>query len=201
MSAPEVGPAGEPLAGAARLYLALLPVGHLVVVPLGGTVGTAAALARGGLLAAGVVAEGAARLGGAQRARAPVLRVAVGRGLALLAAFGVWAALSGVWGYHPRYAAFKGAGYVALATGAWLLARSGAGWRRLVEAWLAGCAAALALLVIGALAPEGLAGRVLYAEGALRGFPVPRVSSPPWVPSCSRSWSRPGGWRRGSPRS
>ena len=108
MSAPEAGPAGEPLAGAARLYLALLPVGHLVVVPLGGTAGTAAALARGGLLAAGVVAKGAARLGVAQRARAPVLRVAVGRGLALLAAFGVWAALSGVWGYHPRYAAFKG---------------------------------------------------------------------------------------------
>ena len=39
MSAPEAGPAGEPLAGAARLYLALLPVGHLVVVPLGGTGG------------------------------------------------------------------------------------------------------------------------------------------------------------------
>ena len=34
MSAPEAGPAGEPLAGAARLYLALLPVGYLVVVPL-----------------------------------------------------------------------------------------------------------------------------------------------------------------------
>jgi len=74
MSAPEAGPAGEPLTGAARLYLVLLPVGHLVVVPLGGTVGTAAALARDGLLAAGVVAEGTARLGGAQRARAPAAR-------------------------------------------------------------------------------------------------------------------------------
>ena len=134
MSAPEAGPAGEPLAGAARLYLALLPGGYLVVVPLwAGPWGPQPLWRAGACWPRGWSRREPRGSAEPNAARAPVLRVAVGRGLALLAAFGVWAALSGVWGYHPRYAAFKGAGYVALATGAWLLARSGAGWRRLVD--------------------------------------------------------------------
>ena len=183
MSAESPDRAADPLAGAARLYLMLMPVGHLVVVPLGGTMATAADLALGGLLAAGVVSEGAARLGGVPRDSTGPRPRTVARGFALLAVFGVWAALSGAWGFHPRYALFKGMGYVALTGGAWLLARSGVGWRRLVEAWAIGCAAALAVLALGVLGPEALAGRVLYGAGAIRGLPLPRVSGPFLHPS------------------
>jgi hypothetical protein len=183
LSAPG-GATGDPLAAAALIYLMLLPVGHLILVPVGGPMATGADLALGGLLAAGVVAEGGARLGGAPRP-AGVARPlpGFGRAAALLAAFGVWAGLSGAWGYHPRYAAFKGLGYVCLAAGAWLIARSGAGWRRLAAAWLIGSASALAVLLIGALGPEALSGRVLYGAGAVRGLPVPRASGPFLHPS------------------
>ncbi len=184
-TAPSTAPSTGPLAVAARLYLVLLPVGHLVVIPLGGAIATGADLALGGLLAAGAVAEAERRLGGASHvvARPDLSYIGVTKGLALLASFGVWVALSGVWGYHPRYAIFKGAGYLALAAGAWLLARSGAGWRSLVEAWLVGCVVALALVVVGAAGPEALTARVLYDGDAVRGLPIPRVSGPFLHPS------------------
>ncbi len=183
-TAPSTAPSTGPLAVAARLYLVLLPVGHLVVIPLGGAIATGADLALGGLLAAGAVAEAERRLGGASHvvARPDLSYIGVTKGLALLASFGVWVALSGVWGYYPRYAIFKGAGYLALAAGAWLLARSGAGWRSLVEAWLVGCVVALALVVVRAAGPEALTARVLY-DGA----DAPAASRCRTVTSCPRS--------------
>ena len=119
-SGPELG---DPVAGAARLYLSFLPIGHIALVPLGGAMATATDLALGGLLAAGIAAAGASRLGGVAH-RAALLPAGFTRGVLLLVAFGGWAACSGLWGYHPRYAVLKGAAYVALAGGAWLLARS-----------------------------------------------------------------------------
>ena len=177
------GTFASPLGLVAALYLILLPVAQLVVVPLGGAMATGADLALGGLVAAGLVAEAVPRLGRA-RSWGRGARGGADRAFLLLAAFGLWAALSGSWGYYPRYAVYKGAGYVMLAAGAWLLARSGGGWGRLCRAWLIGCAVALLLLLVGLLVgPEALRGRVLFDAGAVRGLPLPRTRGPFLHPS------------------
>lgn len=185
-SAPHPSVPRTPTTLAAALYLALFPLGHLPVVPVAGAMATAAdgalvlflAVWGAGLFADRGAARGLARVVGGEAVRGlPSRRVLVG--LLLLMAFGAWVAASGAWGFHPRYAAVKGAGLAALALGAAALATSGLTWRRAVQAWLAGTAAALAATaVLVALGSAALRERVLYEGGGVAGLPFPRLAGP-----------------------
>ncbi len=174
------------LARAVELLLLVLPSAHLLYVPVAGAMATGADVALG-LVGLAWGAE-ALRPGGSGRAllRAfrgeqvpglPGRRVLLG--LTVLAVFGVWVGASGLWGFHPAYAAAKGLGTVALAVAAAALATSGLPWRRAADAWLGGVGVALATTLVLALAgPEILRARVLYAGGGIEGLPFPRPSGP-----------------------
>lgn len=171
---------------AAELLLMLLPIGHLVLLPVAGAAATGADVA---LLVLLVVwcAERAAHL---ERATS-IARVFSGgsadglpprrylTGLAVLAVFGLWAGLSGSWGFHVPYALAKGAATVALALGAGALATSGIGWRQAVDAWLAGAALALGATAILGLTGAGAVGAVAARGGwGVAGLSFPRLTGP-----------------------
>lgn len=165
----------------AAVYLALLPVGHLVRVPVAGTEAVGTDLLLG--LLVGVFALEVSGRGRAVRDRvhAPE-EVRIRRmvsGLAALAGLGLWMALSGSWGHHAGYALAKGAGVAALAVGSMAIVLSGLGWRGVVGAWLAGAALALALTAAVALVgPEALRDRMLHGAIGVEGVPFPRVPGP-----------------------
>ena len=175
-----------PSALAAELYLLLLPSGHLLVLPVGGAMGTATDVALMLLLmaAASELALRPPLRGGAVRALRgesveglPDARFL--QGVLVLVVLGLWMALSSVWGFHARYALTKGVGLVALAVGAGAIATSGIGRRRAIDAWLAGAALALVLTLIGAvLGGAAFRARVVYSTGDLLGLPMARISGP-----------------------
>ncbi len=163
----------QALQWAVVLYAALLPVAHAVVLPVGGAMANAADPLLAALVALALVAvvrEGRAELG-------------PGLPFLLMALFGLWAAVSGVWGFHPGYALAKGTGYTALALGAWAVVWSGVRWERMVDAWLVGALGALLFLYGGWLAGAvgalpWLEERVVYRAGAVSGLPFPRPRGP-----------------------
>lgn len=178
-------PSRSPSVLAAELYLLLLPAGHLLYVQVAGAWATAADL----MLLPLLVVTALELLASAERGEALVAAFrgeSVGLpsrgylvGILVLVAFGGWVALSGNWGFHPRYAVVKGLGIGVLALGAGAIAVSGIGWRRAADAWLGGAAVALVLtLVFGILGPEVLRDRVLYEGGGVLGLPFPRISGP-----------------------
>jgi len=166
-------PSMAPPAWAAWILLVVFPVGHLVTLDVAGAIATGADVAVLLLLAA----AGLDRLSRGPRRGEATFRFTVG--VVVLALFGGWIALSGLWGFHPEYAVAKGAGTVGLALAAGALAGSGLGWRRSVEAWLLGTALALAFtLVVLLTGPTVVRWRVLYQGGGVVGLPLPRVSGP-----------------------
>lgn len=179
-------PAPSPTAVAARLYLVLMPVGHLVYLPVAGAMGTGADVALllfliswgMDLLFHPVLAQELARvIRGERVAWLPGRRVLLG--FVLMAAFGAWVALSGQWGFHPRYAQAKGVGVGALAVGGLALATSRVGWRRAADAWLVGTGLALLVTLLGGgLGSEAFRARVFSGGSGILGLPFPRVSGP-----------------------
>lgn len=168
---------------AAATYLALLPLGMAYAVPYGGAIASVTDGLLAALLAVGV-ATGLAGLlrRGASAAGAgpgePTSLPATGA-LALLLAFAGWALLSTLWSSVPDYAVLKGAGYVALAAGAVVVAWSGLGRARALDAWLVGTGLALAFTFGTALlGPDAWAARVSYGGGSVRGLPFARLSGP-----------------------
>jgi O-antigen ligase len=171
---------------AAELLLMLLPIGHLVVLPVAGAAATGADLALLLLL----VVWGAERVARPARA-AGLARVLAGErvdglpprryltGLAVLVGFGLWVGLSGSWGFHAPYAVAKGAATVALVLGAGALATSGIEWRRAVDAWLGGAALALGATAILGLTGTGAVGEVAAPGGwGVAGLSFPRLAGP-----------------------
>lgn len=172
---------------AALAYLILLPLGSLVVVPVGGAAATLADGFLGGLLAVGAVAGLHALL--ARRREGGDAELPTGRArwpggpaalaLLLLLGFGAWVAAGALWSPRPAYALAKGAGYTALALGAACVAWSGLRWGAALDGWLAGTALALAVTVtLVTLAPESWAQRVVERGGPVEGLPFGRLSGP-----------------------
>ncbi len=170
------GPRG--LEAVVLVYVALLPLSHLATFSVAGAMANASDLLLAGLVGMGLWSalrdgsKGAWSFSAAQAL--PYL---------VLALFGLWAALSGLWGYHPGFAAAKGGAYVALGLGAWVVARSGIPWERVADAWLVG--ATLALTWLYAAWVAGMLGwapvateRALYFAGAVHGLPFPRPRGP-----------------------
>lgn len=171
---------------AAKLYLLLFPVGHLVFLPVAGAVATGSDALLAVLLLAwvadvltrpGQLGRLMASVRGEEVAALPGRRTLVGFGMLLLFAF--WVGASSRWGYHPGYALAKGAGMGGLALGGLALATSGMGWRRAADWWLAGTGLALfttVALVVGA--PPALQERVFFGGTGVLGLPFLRVSGP-----------------------
>lgn len=169
-----------PTARAAQAYLLLLPVGHLLVVPVAGAMATGADALLGGLVAVWLVESAAGRTRAPGALGAPDRRYLMG--ILALVAFGGWVALSALWSAYPAYAVAKGVATVGLAVGALVLATSGLGWRGAADAWLLGTG--LALAVTAALWALGLAGvawaqeRVALGGTGITGLPFSRLSGP-----------------------
>lgn len=169
---------GPALGRLVLIYVALLPLGHLVLLPVQGATATLTDVVLLALLAAGALAL----LGSALSPEASPFRPLDGDvkiGLGLLAAFGAWTALSAIWGYHGEYAVAKGFGLVALSAGALLIASSGVSLRRLLDAWIIGAVAALLVTVAVALVgSHGMKARLLYDGGLIGGLPFVRLNGP-----------------------
>jgi hypothetical protein len=169
-----------PTARAAQAYLLLLPVGHLVVVPVAGAMATGADLMLGVLVAAWLVRSAVGRRGAPGALGPPGRRYRMG--ILLLMAFGGWVALSALWSAYPAYAAAKGGATLALALGALALATCGLGWRRAADAWLVGTGLALvatvALWVVGLTGVVWAQERVAMGGTGITGLPFPRISGP-----------------------
>lgn len=204
-----------PTVMAAELFLLLLPAGHLVFLDVGGAIATATDVAVVIVLLTFAV-EWLAWPATARRLRESLTgSPAAGRpgrgylqGSGLLILFGVWMALSALWGFHPRYAVAKGLGAMAYSLTAVAVATSGIGWRRATDAWLGGTALALILTVaLGLTGPEVLRDRVAYGGGGVLGLPFPRISGPLLHPNMLGDyllvsglilWGRWPDYRRGS---
>jgi O-antigen ligase len=190
-SAPSFEPPPEreprtPTIVAGALLLLLLPVGHMVVLPVGGATATGA----DALLLLLLLAWAFERATHPERARRLTRAMAGERepglpprrylvGLGVLATFGLWVATSGLWGFHLSYALAKGSATIALVLCAGALASSGIGWRRAVDAWLGG--AAIALLVtagLGFFGPGSIGDTVRQGGTGVMGLPFARVSGP-----------------------
>ncbi len=184
----ESGPARgsvSPHTRVAQLALFSLPLGHLVVVPVGGAVATAADLAIGFLALSWVVLLALeptgilASLSALTRGSAGGPRRSYVAGIVLLVVYGVWVAASGLWGFHGQYALAKGAAVAGMSVAALAVATSGGTWGRAVDAWLAGAAAALVASVAISLVTDGaLASRLVYEAGGVSGLPFPRPTGP-----------------------
>ncbi|HEX9885128.1 MAG TPA: O-antigen ligase family protein [Longimicrobiales bacterium] len=175
-----VDTARTPLGRAAGLvavaYVATLPLAHLVVVPVGGAAATLSDIVLAVLvLVCGGAAWGAR--GGAEARRSIDSSAALG--IALLLGFGVWIAVSALWGFHTNHALVKGGGIVALALGAWLLGTATTGPDRLADGWLMGSLVALLVTVLFGLAgTDVLRERILYTGGRVEGLPFIRLQGP-----------------------
>lgn len=179
----------NPTRRVAWAYLALFPVGHLVVVPMGGAMATGA-----DLLLACLVGVWLADLAVRREARSALRAVwrggaEVGRpgrryllGVLALAGFGAWVALSSLWSAYPAYALAKGAGVLALAAGAAALATGGVDRRRGADAWLTGTAlvvlVTVTLLTMGFLGVEWAGERTSSGGTGIAGLPFRRLSGP-----------------------
>ena len=164
-------------------YLVVLPVGHLVAIPVNGTIATGSDVFLALVLLAGLIELG--RMSGPYLAgrveKLPLLpgRSAFHMAALLFMSFSVWVALGATWGSHPGYAMTKGVAFAALVMGALAILWCGAGWGRAADAWLLGTAVCLVVTWIGVLlGPDALQTRLLYDGGSIRGLPVPRVSGP-----------------------
>ena len=164
-------------------YLVVLPVGHLVAIPVNGTIATGSDVFLALVLLAGLIELG--RMSGPYLAgRVEKLPLLPGRSAFHMAALlfmssSVWVALGATWGSHPGYAMTKGVAFAALVMGALAILWCGAGWGRAADAWLLGTAVCLVVTWIGVLlGPDALQTRLLYDGGSIRGLPVPRVSGP-----------------------
>jgi O-Antigen ligase len=188
-------------------YLALLPVGHLVVIPVRGVWMTGADGLLGVLLLAGAIS-----LFGSRRSIPGGDTPVDPGGLAsvlpavLLLLFAAWVAASGLWGFHRGYALLKGLGFAGLSLGVFAIGGCGLNWRRAVDAWLVGLILALAVTWIpSALGPEVLRDRVVYLGGMVDGLPLPRLRGPFLHPnmfgdylvvSLALLWTRWSAWSR-----
>ena len=169
------------------VYLAVLPLGHLVTFWVWGARATLADPVLLMVLAVALFELG--RLGPAVLRHPsplppPRMTVVFHAVALLLVGFGVWAAASAVWGVNPEYAQAKGAAYLALALGAVAILWCGADWRKAVDAWLLGTLLSLLVLWIPAfLGPELLSTRVIHMGIVVGGLPIPRVQGPFFHPN------------------
>ena len=164
-------------------YLIVLPLGHLVIVP----VNDALATASDGFLAIVILAalvelirmgpRYMARKGGAL----PLLPAHKAFHVAalLILLFSLWVALGAAWSNHPNYALTKGVAFAALGLGALAILWCRAEWGRAVDVWLLGTALCLVftwtMILVG---PDRLQSQLLFQGGSIRGLPAPRVSGP-----------------------
>ena len=164
-------------------YLVVLPVGHLLTLPVNGTTAVGSDVFLGLILLAGLIELG--RMSGPyftrEVERLPLLpgHSAFHMAEFLFMSFSVWVALGSIWASQPSYAISKGFAFAALSMGALAILWCGAGWGRAADAWLLGTAICLVVTWIGVLlGPDALQARLLYDGGSIRGLPVPRVSGP-----------------------
>lgn len=169
------------------VYLAILPLGHLVTFWVWGAKATLADPALLIVLAVALFELG--RLGpAALRHPSPLppprMTVVFHAVALLLVGFGVWAAATAVWGINPGYSQAKGAAYIVLALGAVAILWCGADWRKAADAWLLGTLLSMLVLWIPAfVGPEVLSTRVIYTGFEIGGLPVPRVQGPFFHPN------------------
>ena len=168
---------------AVLMYLVVLPVGHLLVIPVNGTTAVGSDVFLGLVLLAGIIELG--RMSGPYLAgRVEKLPLLPGRSAFHMAAlffmsFSIWVALGSSWGSYPSYAVTKGVTFAALGMGALAILWCGAGWGRAADAWLLGTAICLVVTWFGLLlGPDALQTRMFYDGGSIRGLPGPRVSGP-----------------------
>lgn len=191
------------LAWVAAAYLALLPLGSFLVIPVGDIGATGSDLLLGLVLVMGGVtwfrspgfrATTLRGLAGGWRAIRPIgsRRGAddVAASLLLLGAFSVWVASSAAWGSHPEHALATGVGYAALTGGAAVVVWSGIEWDRALSAWLLGTllTVGVSLALVGVAAVAGGGGGPAWAEralyeggslgGSLPGLPGRRLRGP-----------------------
>jgi len=164
-------------------YLVVLPVGHLVAIPVNDTMAVGSDVFLVLVLLAGIIelARVSVPYFTGKVERVPLLS---GHGAFHMAAFfmmafSAWVAFGALWGLHPTYAITKGLAFAALSMGALAIVWCGAGWGRAADAWLLGTAICLVVTWFGVLlGPEALQARVLYGGGSIHGLPMPRVSGP-----------------------
>ncbi len=179
------GPILDPwmLRYAVYAYLVMLPIGHLLVVPINGANATLSDVFLAIVILLGAVAFARAvphyRARGGPTAPHLPAHKAFHVAAVLFLAFGIWVALGGTWGFHSEYALTKGAAYAALGLGTLAILWCGAEWGKAADAWLLGTAVCLvgawALAFVG---PEAVQERVVYRGGSIRGLPLPRLSGP-----------------------
>ena len=164
-------------------YLVVLPVGHLLAIPVNGTTAVGSDVFLALVLLAGFVELGRMSIP-FLAGRVEKLPLLPGRSAFHMAAlffmsFSVWVALGSTWGANPSYALTKGLAFAALGMGALAILWCGAGWGRAADAWLLGTAICLVVTWFGVLlGPDALQARMVYGGGSIRGLPVPRVSGP-----------------------
>ena len=151
-------------------YLVVLPVGHLVAIPVNGMRAAGSDVFLALVLLAGIIELG--RVSGPYLTRkvekVPLLS---GHGAFHTAAFfmmtfSAWVAFGAMWGRDPTYAITKGLAFAALSMGALAIVWCGAGWGRAADAWLLGttiCRVVTWFAVL--LGPEALQSRVFYGGG------------------------------------
>lgn len=164
------------LGAAVSLYLILLPLGHVLVIPVAGAWGTATDVLLAGLLVVGgiVALRGGIGLGKGMQALDPFHMA-----MALFLLFAGWILLSSLWSATPDYALAKGGATAALVLGAVCIRRSGLGWGRALDAWLLGAMLAVGVsLLLVVLGPELAGSRLLYRGGGVSGLPIPRLRGP-----------------------
>jgi len=189
-------------------YLALLPLGHILYMPLAGVYTTVTDIILGIVLLAGVAEFLRGRMGTYPDLPDPGRLVTMVQGVLLLL-FAGWVAASSIWGYHTEYALLKGLGFVALTLGVVAIGESRLNWRMAIDAWLVGTAITIVVTWIPAmLGPEVLRERVVYLGGMVDGLPFPRVRGPMVHPnmfgdylvvSAALLWTRWGAWKAWSP--
>ena len=136
-------------------YLVVLPVGHLVAMPVNGAMAVGSDVFLALVLLAGIIELG--RMSGPYLAgRVEKLPLLPGRSAFHMAAlffmsFSVWVALGSTWGSHPSYAITKGLAFAALGMGALAILWCGAGWGRAADAWLWGTVLCLVVTWVGVL--------------------------------------------------
>ena len=156
-------------------YLVVLPVGHLVAIPVSGTMAAGSDFFLALVLLAGVV-----EIGRVSRPyftgkveKVPLLsgHGAFHMAAFLMIAFSAWVALGALWGLDPNYAIAKGLAFAALSMGALAIVWCGVGWEKAADAWLLGTAVCLIVTWFGVLVgPEVLQERVSYGGGSIRAF-------------------------------
>ena len=164
-------------------YLVVLPVGHLVAIPVNGTMAAGSDVFLALVLLAGIIEL--ARVSGTyvtrKVERVPLLsgHGAFHMSTFFMMAFAVWVALSASWSPNPTYAVTKGLAFAALSMGALAIVWCGANWGRAADAWLLGTTICLVVTWLGVLlGPEALQTRMVYGGGSIRGLPILRVSGP-----------------------